>query len=56
MVKKINVDSYQGYCVHCKEKVHFLGIIENGLTGRRQAVGECPECGNKIVRILGRSR
>lgn len=53
-MKKVTVDSYEGYCVPCKEKLYFQGRIEHGPTGRRQAIGSCPICDSTIVKVLGR--
>jgi hypothetical protein len=45
--------SYNGYCVKCKEKRDFDGeAIETN--GRRMAKGACPVCGTKMNRMLGK--
>ena len=41
-----------GYCVRCKDKREFVGLVVV-MNGRRFAKGECPVCGTKITRILG---
>jgi hypothetical protein len=47
---------YQGYCVKDRKKVD----IKNGKevtwkNGRRAYVGECPLCGTKVARVLGKA-
>ena len=42
------------YCVKCKDKVNFEGEIRVADSGRRMAIGKCPQCGNKVNRILGK--
>lgn len=46
------MDTYNGYCVKCKEKRDFEGEVELSKTNRRMAKGPCPVCGTKMVRIL----
>jgi transcription initiation factor IIE alpha subunit len=47
-------ESYNGYCVKCKEKRDFDGeAIETN--GRRMAKGTCPVCGTKMNRMLGKA-
>lgn len=50
------VESYSGdaYCVSCKEKTAFEGVIKISDSGRRMAMGHCPKCGTKVNRILGK--
>ena len=38
-------ESYNGYCVKCKEKRDFDGEIKVSDSGRRMAQGLCPVCG-----------
>lgn len=47
--------SYNGYCVKCKEKRDFEGVVVTMATGRRMAQGTCPVCGTKMNRILGKA-
>ena len=51
-------ETYKGdaYCVKCKDKRQFDGIIKVSDSGRRMAVGKCPECGTKVNRILGKAQ
>jgi len=48
-------DSYEGYCVKCKEKRHYEGEVRISESGRRMARGTCPVCGSTINRILGKA-
>ena len=48
-------DSYNGYCVKCKEKRDFEGEVKVSESGRRMAQGTCPVCGTKMNRILGKA-
>lgn len=45
---------YKGnaYCVKCKESVDFVGKIKTSDSGRRIAMGTCPNCKTKVNRIL----
>lgn len=54
--KKKDKDTFEGeaYCVKCKDKRYFIGIIKTADSGRRMAQGTCHECGNKLNRILGK--
>lgn len=45
-------ETYDGYCVKCKEHRTFHGHIEETANGRRMAKGNCPVCGTKMNRIL----
>lgn len=47
-------DTYNGYCVKCREKRDFEGEV-NEKNGRRMAQGKCPVCGTKMNRILGKA-
>ena len=38
-------DTYNGYCVKCKEKRDFEGEVKVSDSGRRMAQGICPVCG-----------
>jgi hypothetical protein len=52
--EKKKADTYEGYCVKCKEKRNFEGkVSDNGKS--RMAKGDCPECGTTVCRILGKS-
>ncbi len=48
-------ESYNGYCVKCKEKRDFDGEVKVSESGRRMAQGLCPVCGTKMNRILGKA-
>ena len=48
-------ESYNGYCVKCKEKRDFEGEVKVSESGRRMAQGTCPVCGTKMNRILGKA-
>ncbi|HEX3705141.1 MAG TPA: DUF5679 domain-containing protein [Mycobacteriales bacterium] len=48
-------DTYEGYCVKCKEKRKFEGEVRVSESGRRMAQGPCPVCGTKVNRILGKA-
>jgi len=48
-------ESYNGYCVKCKEKRDFEGEVKVSESGRRMAQGPCPVCGTKMNRILGKA-
>ncbi|MEO5833526.1 MAG: DUF5679 domain-containing protein [Nakamurella sp.] len=47
-------ETYNGYCVKCKEKRDFDGEVAE-TNGRRMAKGICPVCGTKMNRILGKA-
>jgi hypothetical protein len=47
-------ETYNGYCVKCKEKRDFEGEVTE-TNGRRMAKGTCPVCGTKMNRILGKA-
>lgn len=46
---------YNGYCVKCKEKRDFEGEVTVSKTNMNCAKGNCPVCGTKINRILGKA-
>jgi hypothetical protein len=48
-------DTYEGYCVKCKEKREYTGEVRVSDSGRRMARGTCPTCGTTINRILGKA-
>ena len=48
-------EKYNGYCVKCKEKRDFEGIVAISKTGMRMAKGPCPVCGTTVNRILGKA-
>ena len=54
--KQPGKDYYKGdaYCVKCKEKRDFEGVVKVSDSGRRIAMGRCNECGTKVNRILGK--
>ena len=48
--------TYNGYCVKCKEKRDFEGSVEVSKTGMNMAKGKCPVCGTTMNRILGKAK
>jgi hypothetical protein len=48
-------DSYEGYCVKCREKRKFEGTVKELANGSRAAQGACPVCGTKMTRMLPKS-
>jgi Domain of unknown function (DUF5679) len=48
-------DTYNGYCVKCKDKRDFEGEVSVSESGRRMAKGKCPVCGTTMNRILGKA-
>lgn len=52
------METYKGdsWCVKCKEKVYFDGIVKISDSGRRMAQGKCPQCSTKVMRILGKEQ
>ena len=46
-------ETFNGYCVKCREKRDFEGEEVEMANGRRAAQGPCPVCGTKINRMLG---
>jgi hypothetical protein len=53
----IEEKDYKGkaHCVKCKENVRFTGKVKVSNSGRRMAYGNCPECGTKVNRVLGKT-
>jgi hypothetical protein len=45
-------DTYNGYCVKCREKRDFDGEVVTLPNGSRAAQGLCPVCGTKMTRML----
>jgi hypothetical protein len=48
-------ETYNGYCVKCREKRDFEGEVSVSDSGRRMAKGKCPVCGTTMNRILGKA-
>jgi hypothetical protein len=48
-------ETFNGYCVKCKEKRDFEGEVTVSQSGRRMAKGPCPVCGTTMNRILGKA-
>jgi hypothetical protein len=48
-------ETYNGYCVKCREKRDFSGEIHEN-NNRRMAKGKCPTCGTTVTRILGKAK
>ena len=48
-------ETYNGYCVKCKDKRDFEGQVVTTDSGRRMAKGKCPVCGTTMNRILGKA-
>ena len=44
--------SYNGYCVKCREKRDFEGEVKELANGSKAAQGQCPVCGTKMTRML----
>ena len=42
------------YCITCKQNHTFTGVIRISDSGRKMAQGNCPACGGKVNRILGK--
>ncbi len=53
--RSIVTETYNGYCVKCKEKRDFEGRVEVSKTGMKMAKGSCPVCGTTVNRILGKA-
>lgn len=50
-----DTQTYNGYCVKCREKRDFEGTVNVTDSGRRMAKGKCPVCGTTMNRILGKA-
>ncbi|MBW4720582.1 DUF5679 domain-containing protein [Saccharothrix obliqua] len=48
-------ETYNGYCVKCREKRDFTGEVQES-NNRRMAKGKCPVCGTTVTRILGKAQ
>ncbi len=48
-------ETYNGYCVKCREKRDFTGEVHES-NNRRMAKGKCPVCGTTVNRILGKAK
>jgi hypothetical protein len=48
-------ETYEAYCVKCREKRMFEGEKKDLPNGRKAAQGLCPVCGTKVTRMLGKS-
>jgi hypothetical protein len=48
-------DTYNGYCVKCREKRDFEGEVKELANGSKAAQGQCPVCGTKMTRMLPKS-
>lgn len=53
--KEAVVAKYEAYCVKCRAKREFEGTEVTLKNGRRAAQGQCPVCGTKVMRILGKA-
>ncbi len=47
-------ETYNGYCMKCREKRDFEGEVAQR-NGRRMAKGVCPVCGTNVSRMLGKT-
>ncbi len=47
--------TYEAYCVKCRTKRQFEGQEVTLKNGRKAAQGQCPVCGTKVMRILGKA-
>ena len=50
----------EGYCVKCKQKKEMQNAQEvevkgKGNSTRKALTGNCPDCGTKMFKILGKS-
>ena len=45
-------ETYNAYCMKCKEKRDFEGRVETTDSGRRMAKGACPVCGTTVNKFL----
>ena len=45
-------ETYNGYCVKCREKRDFEGEVKELANGSKAAQGLCPVCGTKMTRML----
>ena len=48
-------ETYNGYCVKCREKRDFEGEVKELANGSKAAQGSCPVCGTKMTRMLPKS-
>jgi Domain of unknown function (DUF5679) len=48
-------ETYNGYCVKCREKRDFEGEVKTLENGSKAAQGQCPVCGTKMTRMLPKS-
>ena len=55
VAEQAKTQTYNGYCVKCKEKRDFDGHVEISKTGMKMAKGKCPVCGTTMNRILGKA-
>lgn len=53
---KMAEESFNGYCVKCKEKRDFIGEISQTKTATNIAKGPCPVCGTTVCRMLGKPK
>jgi hypothetical protein len=53
--RRPGVAKYEAYCVKCRAKREFEGSEVTLKNGRRAAQGNCPVCGTKVMRILGKA-
>lgn len=49
-------ETYNGYCVKCREKRDFEGEEKELANGSRAAQGACPVCGTKMTRMLPKNK
>jgi Domain of unknown function (DUF5679) len=47
-------NEFEGYCVKCKAKREFVGVVRLTKNKRSLAQGPCPVCGTTVNRILGK--
>ena len=46
-----------GRCMKCKKQVEIKGAKELTMkNGMKAAKGECPTCGTKVFRIIGKAK
>jgi hypothetical protein len=51
-MEEIVAETYNAYCMKCKEKRDFEGRVETTDSGRRMAKGSCPVCGTTVNKFL----
>lgn len=50
------METFNGYCVKCKDKRDFEGEVSVTKSGANMAKGPCPVCGTTVCRILPKKK